>query len=263
MRPADVGIWHGLHRREARVVLALTALAIAGAALPSGAWTAVRTLLVAPLALVLPGYALTRAIFRGRGLAWVERIVLALSLSLVTTALASLLLYLTFDLTLGSWVTALTVVTVGATLVAAAYPSPHDSGSTPTARRPARRPPLRASHVAILLAAAGVTAAAVVLALTPLSSPSAPGYTSLWLTRDSGTSALTLGVRSEEHHTTRYLLQLRRAGLTTTRRLALAPGQTWQATLPPSRRAAASLYRVGHPSVYRSVRLGPAGSTGG
>jgi glycosyltransferase involved in cell wall biosynthesis len=256
-------IWAGLHRREERVVLALTALAIAGAALPSGAWTAVRTLLVVPLALFLPGYALTRAIFRARGPAFVERIVLALSLSLVTTALATLFLYLiSVGLTLASWVATLAVVTVVATLFGAAYPSPQEDASEPGARKRARRPALRPAQMAIGLLAAGLTATAVVLALTPLPSPSAPGYTSLWLTRDRATSALTLGVRSQEHQRTRYVLRLQLSGQKTTRRLALAPGQTWQVRLPPSRRAAASLYRIGHPNVYRSVSLGASATAG-
>jgi glycosyltransferase involved in cell wall biosynthesis len=251
--------WDGLHRREELVLLALTALGIAGAAVPSGSWTTLRTILVAPLVVLLPGYALTRAIFRRRALAWVERIALALGLSLVTTALASLFLYVTsLDLTVDSWVTALVVITVAATLVVAAYPSaPEDE--PPVERRPARRPPLRPIHVAIGVVAAGLTAAAVALAVTPLSSPSAPGYTSLWLTRDRDTSALTLGVRSQEHLTTRYVLRLRLPGGTTTRRIALAPGQTWRQQLPPSSRAAAALFRVGHAGVYRFVRLGTAG----
>ena len=106
-------------------MIALTALAIAGTAVPSGAWTALRTILVAPLALFLPGYALTGAIFRTRAPALAERIVLAFSLSLVTTALTSLFLYVTsLGLTVGSWITALALVTVAATLAVAAYPSP-------------------------------------------------------------------------------------------------------------------------------------------
>ncbi len=250
-------IWDGLHRRELLVVLSLTALGIAGAALPSGSWTVVRTLLVAPLALFLPGYALTRAIFKARGPALVERVVLALSLSLVTTALASLFLYaISAGLTLSSWVAALAVVTVAATLVVASYPPPPDHESARVERRSGGRPAIGPVHLAIGLIAAGLTVAAVALAVTPLPSPSAPGYTSLWLTRDRNSSALVLGVRSQEHDTTRYVLRLKVSGRTTTRRLALAPGQTWQKRLPPAPTAAASLYRVGHAGVYRSVHLG-------
>lgn len=262
-RPAvtpDAGIvrrtWEGLQRRRERVILALTALGIVGAALPSGAWTTLRAILVVPLVLFLPGYALMRAIFRARGEPpVVERIVLALSLSLVTTALASLFLYVTsLGLTLSSWLTALAVVTVTATVFAASDPTPPEQEAD--ARRSPPRLPLRPLHVAIVLCAAGLTAAAVVLARTPLPSPSAPGYTSLSLTRDRGTSGLLLGVRSDEHHRTRYVVRLKLAGKTTTRRFDLAPGQSWQERLPPARRAAASLYRVGDPTVYRSVSLG-------
>ena len=256
-------VWRGLQRREPRVVLALAALAVVAAAIPAGTWTPLRAILVLPLALVLPGYALTSAIFWRRAPALPERIVLALGLSVVTTALASLFLYLvSFGLTLRSWVAALAVVTVSATVVAAARPLPAADGSTRVGRRQALRPPLRPLPIAIAVAAAGLVAAAVVLARTPLPSPSAPGYTALWLTRDSRSSALTLGVRSEEHHRTRYVLRLMLSGRITRRHLALAPGQAWEERLPPAAQAAASLYRVGRPGVYRSVRLGGAATTG-
>jgi glycosyltransferase involved in cell wall biosynthesis len=258
-------VWRGLQWREPRVVLALTALAVAGTAIPAGTWTPLRAIVVLPLALVLPGYALTRAIFGGRGPAIVERIVLALSLSLVATALASLVLYTTsVGLTLGSWAAALAVITAAATVTAAARfsPSPDLPPPPPGMPRFALRPRIRPLAVAIAVAAAGLVAAAVVLARTPLGSPSARGYTALWLTRDSRSPALILGVRSEERQTTRYVLRLRLSGRTSRRHLALAPGQTWQERLPLTRRAAASLYRVGHPGVYRSARLGAAATTG-
>jgi uncharacterized membrane protein len=244
------------------VVLALTALGVASAAVPAGAWTPLRTILVLPLALFLPGYALASAIFWRRPLDLPERIVLALSLSLVTIALASLFLYLaSFGLTLRSWAVALAVVTAVATVSAAAAPSPARDRSTPDARRLALRPLLRPLPIAIAVAAAGLVAAAVVLARTPLPSSSAHGYTALWLTRKPHSAALTVGVRSEEHHRTRYRLRLVLAGRVRSQKLALAPGETWQKTLPPVRRAAASLYRAGDPEVYRSVRFAqPSGA---
>ena len=48
-------IWRGLKLREPRVVLALTAVGVAGTAIPAGTWTPLRAILVLPLALVLPG----------------------------------------------------------------------------------------------------------------------------------------------------------------------------------------------------------------
>ena len=194
-----------------------------------------------------------------------ERIVLALSLSLVATALASLVLYTTsVGLTLGSWAAALAVITAAATVTAAARLSPSRDlpPPPPGMHRFALRPRIRPLAVAIAVAAAGLAAAAVVLARTPLGSPSARGYTALWLTRDSRSPALILGVRSDERQTTRYVLRLRLSGRTSRRHLALAPGQTWQERLPLTRQAAASLYRVGHPGVYRSARLGAAATTG-
>jgi glycosyltransferase involved in cell wall biosynthesis len=249
-------IWGGLHRREPRLVLALTALAVVGTALPGGAWSVLRVILVVPLVLFLPGYTLTTAIFRRQAPGWVERIALALSLSLVITALVSVFLYVTpFGLTVGSWTVALALVTAAAAVAAAAH-----LGGAPA--EPAHdRPRLVVSPrrwwapIAMGVAAAGITAAAVALARTPLPSPSAPGYTALWLTDAPRSTDLIVGVRSQEHRRTRYVLRLELSGQTTKRQLVLAPGQTWQETLPPARRAAAWLQRVGHPGVYRSVRL--------
>lgn len=246
-------IRQGLRRREPRVVLAVTALAVAGLAIPAGAWA--RVILVLPLVLFLPGYALTSAIFRGGTTGWLERIALALGLSLVATALASLLLYvMSVGLTLSSWTVALAVISAGAAIAAAAHPSAEEGGSTPAGARIELRLPPRLP-IAIVVGAAGLVAAAVVLARTPLPSPSARGYTALWLTRERGSAALVLGVRSEEHIRTRYVLRLTLPGRTTRRRFSLAPGETWRRRLPPARHAAVSLYRVGRPGVYRSVRL--------
>lgn len=247
------GTWKGLQRRDSRVILTLTALGLAGSAIPAGTWTPLRAILVLPLALFLPGYGLMRAIFGRRRPAQAERIVLALSLSLVTTALASLFLDVaSFGLTLRSWAAALAVVTVGATLAAAARPSPAAARGATAGRRLTFRPLPLASAVA----AVGLAAAAVVLARTPLPSPSASGYTALWLTRDSGSPGLIVGVRSEERHRTHYVLRLKLPGRSIKRHFALAPGHTWQERLPSSRKAAASLYRVGRSGVYRSVRFG-------
>jgi hypothetical protein len=113
-----------------------------------------------------------------------------------------------------------------------------------------------------MIAAAALVAAAVALARTPLLSRYARSYTALWLTKDARSARLVVGGRSEEHHRTRHVLRLVLAGPTTTRRFALDPGQTWQQTLPPTRRGAASLYRVGHAGVYRAVRLAVPATTG-
>ena len=256
-------IWNGLQNREPRVLLALTALGLAGTGIPAGAWTPLRAVLVLPFVLFLPGYSLTAAIFREQRPAPPERVVLALALSLVTAALASLFLdFVSFGLTLRSWAVAIAIVTVSATLTGAAHTAPASARSTRATRLREHRPQLRLLPTTAAVAAAGLVAAAVVLARTPLPSPSAPGYTALWLTRKPHSAALTVGVRSQEHRRTQYRLRLVLAGRTTTRRLALAPGETWQKTLPPVQRAAASLYRLGDHGVYRSVRFVRPSRTG-
>jgi glycosyltransferase involved in cell wall biosynthesis len=248
----------GPYRREASVSLALAALGVAGTFIPAGAWAPARIILVLPLALFLPGHAVATAIFGRRPPGGLERLVLALALSLVTAALASLVLNFTpFGLTVHSWAIVLALVTAAATLAAAARQSPQPDTASLIPLRDLFRVPRRRVQIVGLLVAGCLVAAAVALARTPLPSSSAQGYTALWLTRDPRSSALILGVRSEERRTTQYVLRLTRPGRTTRRNwnLTLRPGRTWRITLPPARRATASLYRIGHPGVYRSVRL--------
>ena len=249
-------IGQGLNRAGARAILALTALGLAGTVIPAGGWSPARFILVLPLVVFLPGYALANAIFGRRPPAGVERLALALGLSLVTAALASLVLnFLPPGLTLYSWATALALVTVAATAVDATRHPAGPPGSTSISARVKLRLPRRREQVIVAVAAAGLLAAAVMLARTPLPSPRAQGYAALWLTRDPRSSGLILGVRSEERRTTRYVLRLKLPSGTSRRELTLAPGQTWQEKLPGIRQAAASLYRAGHNGVYRSVRV--------
>lgn len=249
-------IGRGLNRGGARAILALTALGLAGTAIPAGGWSPARFILVLPLVVFLPGYALANAVFGRRPPAAVERLALALGLSLVTAALASLVLnFLPPGLTLYSWAAALAVITVAATAVDAARHPAGPPGSMRTSPRARLRLPRRREQIIVAVAAAGLLAAAVMLARTPLPSPRAQGYAALWLTRDPRSSGLILGVRSEERRTTRYVLRLKLPSGTSRRELTLGPGQTWQEKLPGIRQAAAFLYRAGHNGVYRSVRV--------
>jgi len=253
----------GLRRLDSYVILALIALGVGGTAIPPGAASPLRVILVLPLVLFVPGYALTSAVFGRRPPDIVERLALALSLSLVTTALVSLVLYLTsLGLTLYSWAVSLALVSAAAAVAAAARPSAAPGQSTRVLPHLALQLQRRRVEIAVTIAAAALVAAAVALARTPLASHSAPGYTALWLTQDAHSSGLILGVHSEEHRRTRYVLRLKLAGRTTRRQLTLAPGQTWQETLPPARRARALLYRDGRSGVYRSVRFAAHSTSG-
>ena len=246
------------------MVLALTALGLVGTALPAGAWTPLRTILVLPLALVLPGYALTTRDFRASkaGAAGTPRARAQFvarhhgahkPVPLPRLVRADAALLGSRRSQLSPWVRPSSPRLFLRRL---------NDGPKPDTRRLASRPFLRPLPIAIAVAAACLAAGAVVLARTPLSSPSASGYTALWLTHKPHSAALTVGVRSEEHHRTRYRLRLVLAGHVSRRRFALAPGETWQRTLPPVPHAAASLYRAGHPGVYRSVRFTQPSRTG-
>src|SRR4051812_34041876 len=131
-----------------------------------------------PLALVLPGYALARAVFRDRLRNPADYVVLSLALSLAVTILGGLVLELLWPssrpLSSHSWPVLLSAVTVGCCAIARVRghvgPAP-----LPRPKRP------RARDVVALGAAVAITSGAVALARAPLPAPKGvTGYTQLW-----------------------------------------------------------------------------------
>jgi hypothetical protein len=212
-----------------------------------------------PLALVLPGYGLTRALFRERLPNPADYVVLSLALSLAVTILGGLVLELLWPssrpLSSHSWPVLLSAVTVGCCAIAQVrgHVGP---GPPPRPRRPGVR------DVLALGAAAVITSGAVALARAPLPAPKGvTGYTQLWLVPRAPTAQL--GVHSEELRPMRYELRLKLDGrVDRIWRLALRPGQSWAVELPINSThggwhlAEAALYRQGHPGgPYRRVRV--------
>lgn len=222
----------------ASVVAALVVLAVPHSGVPT-------VIAGIPLTLALPGYALTRAVFReplGAG----YYVVLSLALSISVTILGALVLNALWPsarpLSSGSWAALLCAVTVAAATFA------HRRGHVgpPAPRLPA---PPRARDAALLGVALLVTGGAVSLARTPLPPPhGVTGYTQLWLVPHAPTA--TLGVRSKELHPARFRLRLALDGRTIESwKLRLAPGQGWSVDLPiDSPRAG---YHLGEATLYR------------
>jgi uncharacterized membrane protein len=212
-----------------------------------------------PLALILPGYALTRAVFRDRLRSAADYVLLSLGLSLSVTILGGLALNELWPsahpLSSHSWAVLLSAVTVGCCLVA------HMDGNVgPRLQRRLPRP--RAVDVAVLGAALAIGGGAVGLASAPLPPPpGVSGYTQMWLVPQARSAQL--GVRSDELEPTRYQLRLELNGrLYRTWQLRLRPGESWATELPvdPSARprplAEAALYRRSNlHTPYRRVRI--------
>jgi Protein of unknown function (DUF1616) len=228
-------------------------------------WIPLRTMAAAPLCLVLPGYALTRAIFAGSQPAGqptrTMRMTLTVALSLITLILGSVALSLApGGIQRDSWAALLIVVTAGASVVSALQ------------RREASGPPVvlklprasLASTVMVLLAAV-ISVGALVASRIPWPARNAVGYTQLWmLPSSSRLSTVTIGLACDELNATDYRLVLRDGRQARIWRIALRPGETRRLTVVVQGNstgysgngyATATLYRDQHAGEYRQVRL--------
>ncbi len=182
---------------RAAALCALLALLLPGG-LPS-------LIFAAPLALLLPGFAIASATFVRRPLDRAQLLALSLALSLMTLALGGLVLnYAPGGIRAFSW-TLLLVLIVVAGCRAAALRRPR-----PPIKRAALVPP-RVSALAAVVAIAGLAlaVAALVLAFTTLPAKNALGYSELWmLPSDNVPAAVEVGVISQEKSPARFRLQV-------------------------------------------------------
>jgi uncharacterized membrane protein len=228
---------------------------VCGAAIVFSAPTVVRALAGIPLALFLPGYAVTAAVFARHRLDWVTVLVLSIAFSFVVVILGGVLLNaLPPGLTESSWATLVVLSTVGA----AGFAAPRVERDAPEPRKRVL-PRLTRPEMGLLALSIVLVSAAAVLARTPLPAAGVRGYTTLSIVpRATSAGTVTLGVQSSETRPTAYRLKVLENAkrVRYDRRLTLAPGQRW--LLPISvdrsaRRLDAQLFRGG--TVYRRVRL--------
>lgn len=226
-------------------------------------WVPVRAVAAAPLCLVLPGFALTRAIFAGSAPPSAQpsqtmRITLTFALSLTTLIIGSLAL----DLAPGglqrtSWAVLLAVVTGLASI--ASLLRRGEGGAAPMELR-LPRPRLGSSIIVVL--AAVIAVGAFVASRFPLPARNAIGYTQLWILPASGAQrAVEIGVVCDQLHTTGYRLDVSQGKRTSSVQISLRPGDRHELTVPvlatTSTRGyvTATLYRDGQLHPYRQVRL--------
>jgi len=194
--------------------------AVAALLLP---WEATSLLFAAPLALLMPGYAIASAAFAGRSLEWPRFTLLALALSLAVLALGALPLnYVPGGIRGSSWALLLVAIVLVAARVAALR-----RGGDPTVRE-WPRPQLSGVDLALLGAALVTVAGALVLAQATLPAKDAFGYTELWIVPVTGSerSEARIGVKSQEQEATDFDLRIRIGGDRVIRRsFPLRPGE--------------------------------------
>ena len=256
-------------RAQRDLIAAIAAAALCALVALAVPLEAVSVLAALPLCFLLPGYAVTTAVFGPDPLPRQQTFLLTLGLSLTTLATGALLLnYLPGGIRGGSWAGLLFLVVLACSLVAArrrttelrhssagpapAWPGPH----WPRLR-------LRARDGAMLGGAAICVVAALVLSWTPLPAKNVVGYTQLWMLSgtDSAGAKVRVGVGSDEVERRAYRLEVRErgGGPLFSEHLVLKPGQQFVKTVrlgePPSNgraRVVALLYREKRPNkIYR------------
>jgi hypothetical protein len=252
-------------------------LGVAAAAVGCGLVTCVvtfvpiRAVAVVPLGLILPGYALTRAIFTGphpdTQPSQPMRLALVFALSLSTLIIGSVGLDLApGGLKRSSWAILLASVTALASTVSLVRRrSSSSAAQAPSAERAGVPRPRLGSTILLLLAGA-IAVAAFVASRAPLPARNAIGYTQLWiLPAADGRRAVDLGVECDQLHATAYRLVVRHGRQSHSWRFALRPGRNKELTVsvqgPRRGFVTATLFRDGHAGAYRQVRL--ASDSGG
>jgi uncharacterized membrane protein len=245
------------HRDLELIAAGSLACAIAALLIPAAA---ISLIFAAPLALFATGYALVAATFARERLELPQMLTLSVAISLTVLVLGSFLLnYVPGGLGALAWAILLLVVVLNGCRVAALR------RPAPGPRRTLRRPRTEPRRDAMLLGGLLLAAVALGLSQTTLPAKHARGYTELWLTPKTGSSAAKaeIGVGSEEQRETSYVLQVQLGtGEAPLRReLTLKPGETreFEFELPPNTTGAtlpvaAKLFRQDHPGVvYRRV----------
>lgn len=234
---------------------------------PEGMAAYLRIALAIALVLVLPGYAITMAVFAARPLDHATTILFSIGLSLTVAILGGLVLNWTPEgLQASSWTILLITMTLGAGAVALArrralgivkevYPWAWGGWF-----------PLRRWDSVFFGLALLIVAGAFHIAVIGADNQPAAGFTQLWLlpSAEGSSNVVRVGLSNGEAGVTRYRLQLFMRGTVIAEwpEIELQPHQTWEATatLPDNRADGATvealLYRNDAPGViYRRAQL--------
>ncbi|HEX4215159.1 MAG TPA: DUF1616 domain-containing protein [Candidatus Dormibacteraeota bacterium] len=237
--------------------LAAGAVIAAGVGLTGIGGTVLGVLLGVPLVLVLPGLALTGALWpRGRGVP--ERAALAIGLSLALAAVSALALnWLPGGVTPARSTVLLGMVTLVGACVAAARRPLEDPAARP---RDPWRPPIRAHQAAMLVLALALVGAAVTLAVRGAEQATGPGFTQAWMLPRPNAVAVGLGNDQGAAQAYRVVLNDDGQTLQTWGDVRLAAGAHWSATasVPAGAGSEVTLrvYRRSDPErVYRQLHV--------
>lgn len=219
--------------------------------------------MLVPLALVLPGYAISAALFPPRGLPPGERLVYAVGFSMAATVLTGVVAEQVVDLGRAGWALLLAAVTVGAYAVALGR---RELRGEALPGRPGRPPALAPHSLAAIVAAMALAGVAIAISADGAHEARAKSrFTALSaLPRDSaGGQRVAIEVLNREGRRTAYLVRVTAGGEPLgDRRISLADGARWRRTLPvPPISSLAplrvELLRDGRP--FRTVKLKTGG----
>ncbi len=255
--------------RPLLIVSVFTALAVgvalAGEALPA----VVRWVFGLPLALVLPGYALTLALF-GRAFVPSARLMLSIGLSFIVTVLGAFVLNFTpAGIRAESWAVLLGSITLVGCLLAyirQSNPSPGEPGAEveEIVTAPLRR--LSSSQM-VLFGVAGLAVAVAVLVASIGAQYPQTELVNMWIKRDEAANDLgrvSIGVDNVNSLTVSYRVRVQRGTFVVREWPALdvATGTTWIGTVeltanpPGAGPLEALLYQADNPQqVFRRVTL--------
>jgi uncharacterized membrane protein len=237
------------------------ALGLAFAGLNQGA---LRVIFGLPLALFVPGYALTTAFLPSLAQAFPNRLMYAIGLSLAVTILTGLLLNLTSEgLTGVLWTGVLGSISLAAGVAGLLWRWRESPDARDTRQRVFT---LRPTHAAMLSVAALLVVSAITITRSAAVGEAHPGFTQLWLTPfyPASEQYLEIGLHSVENEPVEYRVQFR-IGETVIDEWAsvrLQPDELWQKVVrvndEPLRgeRAEVVVYRLDDPEhVYRHATL--------
>jgi len=275
---------HGVRQAAQRNadLLAAAALAVVAAllALVAGIPTPVRILVAIPVVFAAPGYTVTEALLPGRNRGPVERVLLAVTLSISVSVLGGLLLnLLPAGLTRTTQTLLLSVVTLAGAATAAlrrarvksAGPAEPGEPSEPgeaAEPRPVRRAlRLSPAGIASLVLAIAVASAAIAIGVQTAQAHDTASFTQLWITANSSSTRAQVGVMNDEGAAQSYTLDLTtHGGSGRTYGFRLQDTASWRTeiALPATAKGypvTVRLYRTQAPGVlYREVSLGASPS---
>jgi hypothetical protein len=215
--------------------------------------------LAGPLVFVLPGYALSTALFPAGTRRHAEQLLLSLGLSLAVVALGGLALNLTpGGIRARSWAVLLCLITVEACLVAVIRRRRVLPDSVESLRW--RLTPAQSGMFA---AAALLVGGSLWVARTPAPQQANQTYSLLWAVpaSDAQPNVIRVGVDSGESETTAYIVRVVAGSQQLEEfRIQLAPAEVWQTELKLAGRTDGTLevqlYKASAPDVvYRQVAL--------